>query len=86
VFTALIEAIFGRSIGKMLFGLTVLSLDGGRPSLWARIMRNILRCIEIFFFPMIVMVFLSPVYQRAGDIAMGTLVVEKNPKKEEEQE
>jgi uncharacterized RDD family membrane protein YckC len=74
--TALGEMFAGRSLGKWLMGLRVVNLTGERPNKLLLLLRNLLRVIDIglLFVPLIV-VLLSPLRQRTGDVAAGTLVV-----------
>ena len=76
LYTTLIEALAGRTLGKVLIGLRVVGLDGkpARPS--ALVIRNVLRVIDVglFFLP-VLMVPSLPLRQRLGDLAAGTLVV-----------
>ena len=60
----------------MTFGLRVVNLDGSRVRPRAAMLRNILRVVDLTLalFPL-VMIFLSPLRQRIGDVAAGTLVV-----------
>jgi uncharacterized RDD family membrane protein YckC len=76
VHTTASETFFGRTFGKWCCGLRVVGLDGQRPALGALFIRNLLRLIDLsmMFFPL-VMVLYSPLRQRAGDVAAGTLVV-----------
>src|SRR6185503_11369672 len=69
------EISTGRSIGKILSGLKVVSLDGRRAAPGAIVIRNVLRIIDVglLFMPLVV-IFYSPLRQRAGDAAAGTLV------------
>ena len=73
---ALAEALFARTLGKAIFGLRVANLDGSRVTARAAVVRNILRIVDLTLalFPL-VMVFFSPLRQRLGDVAAGTLVV-----------
>jgi uncharacterized RDD family membrane protein YckC len=80
--TTLVEAIAGRSLGKLLTGLYVVGLDGKPAPLGARVMRNLLRVIDIPVMPLALIVF-SPLRQRAGDLAAGTLVVRGKAEAEE---
>jgi len=73
--TTLTEAIFGRSIGKMVMGLKIVDFEGKPASVGARIARNFLRIIELAIWPMAGLMIVSPLRQRAGDIAAGTIVV-----------
>ncbi|MDQ3440182.1 MAG: RDD family protein [Planctomycetota bacterium] len=75
-YTALAEMLFARTVGKWIFGMRVANLDGTRPTGRAILIRNVMRLVDITLalFPLI-MVFLSPLRQRIGDVAAGTLVV-----------
>lgn len=73
--TTIVEAIFGRSVGKMLTHLKVFRIDGKRPSVISLLIRNVLRVVELVLpFTLILMVYL-PLRQRLGDLAAGTVVV-----------
>jgi uncharacterized RDD family membrane protein YckC len=74
--TALGEALAGRSLGKACCGLRVVGLDGRRAPAGAVVTRNLLRVIDLCmaFLPLMLILF-SPLRQRAGDVAAGTLVV-----------
>jgi uncharacterized RDD family membrane protein YckC len=74
--TTLIEVAAGRSLGKILTGLHVVGLDGRRASAGSLVMRNVLRIVDVFVFLMpLTLIFFSPLRQRAGDLAAGTIVV-----------
>jgi uncharacterized RDD family membrane protein YckC len=64
----------------LCFGLRVVGLDGGRARPGALLTRNLLRVIDlsVFFFPLVLVLY-SPLRQRAGDVAAGTLVVLNKP-------
>jgi uncharacterized RDD family membrane protein YckC len=72
--TTLVETFAGRSLGKLLTGLYVVGLDGKPAPVTARLMRNVLRVIDLPIMPLALILF-SPLRQRAGDLAAGTLVV-----------
>jgi uncharacterized RDD family membrane protein YckC len=77
--TMLMEMLFGASVGKMLFGLRVVQLNGQRPGAGALFVRNLMRAIDFgLIFVGAVMILMSPLRQRLGDLAAGTLVVRKN--------
>ncbi len=85
--TTLTEVFAGRSFGKMLFGLRVISIDS-RPATRGQLAtRNILRLIDVLltFFPLLLIPF-SPLRQRAGDAAAGTIVVTTQPRQAEIEE
>ena len=75
--TAIGEMFTGRSLGKWLMGLRVVNLAGERASWPSLLLRNLLRVIDVglLFVPLIVVV-ISPLRQRTGDVAAGTLVVQ----------
>lgn len=74
------ELIWNRSLGKKLFGLRVVLMDGQRAGIVPILMRNILRLAELPIAPVVfIMMLYSPLRQRAGDIAATTLVVSDQP-------
>jgi uncharacterized RDD family membrane protein YckC len=76
--TTVLELLLGRSLGKLLTGTRVAALDGARPAAAAVLIRNLLRIVDLFLvFPPVFVVF-SPLRQRVGDMAAGTVVVLKD--------
>ncbi|MDB5328019.1 MAG: hypothetical protein JWM57_3588 [Phycisphaerales bacterium] len=69
------EALFGTSLGKRLFGLTVVDMDGQRVSIERVLLRNVLRIFEVSLFLPVLMPLFTPNSQRIGDLAAKTLVV-----------
>lgn len=74
VLTTVVEVVAGRSLGKMVTGLRVVGLDGQPAPVGARVVRNLLRVIDFPIMPLALILF-SPLRQRAGDLAAGTLVL-----------
>jgi uncharacterized RDD family membrane protein YckC len=76
VITTMAELVAGRSLGKLATGLRVVGLDGKPATAGARLVRNVLRILDFvgLLLPLLLVVF-SPLRQRAGDFAAGTLVV-----------
>jgi uncharacterized RDD family membrane protein YckC len=74
--TTICELIFSRTLGKVITGTRVVQMSDGKPPLAASILvRNLLRIIDVFMiFPPIFVVF-SPLRQRVGDMAAGTIVI-----------
>ncbi|MCC6422069.1 MAG: RDD family protein [Phycisphaerales bacterium] len=68
------EMLFGRSVGKMIFGLRVEGIDGKPPTRGALAMRNLIRIVEVLTLFPLVLVFYSPLRQRLGDVVARTLV------------
>lgn len=76
LYTWICEALFGRTLGKLLFGMRVVALDGAAPSARAIFARNALRLVDVTMLAIpLVLVILSPLRQRVGDIAARTVVV-----------
>jgi uncharacterized RDD family membrane protein YckC len=68
----------GQSIGKKIFKLRVISLDGNPPSVSQYLLRWVLRSVDFTFFsfiPAILSVAITENGQRIGDLAAGTTVV-----------
>ena len=81
------EALFGATPGKALLRLHVVMLDGGRPTLGALLMRNVLRLVDAL--PVLYIVGLlvaqSTLHeQRIGDVVANTTVIPR-PKRIEDQ-
>jgi uncharacterized RDD family membrane protein YckC len=68
--TTIVELITGRSAGKWMFGLKVVTLEGTAPTKGQLLIRNLLRVID----PLI-MIMISPQRQRSADAVAGTMVV-----------
>ncbi|MBC8107788.1 MAG: RDD family protein [Anaerolineae bacterium] len=85
--TLISELLTGRTLGKWIFGLRVTKLDGTRPRPMAFLVRNFVRVLEFhLLLPLIVIVF-SPLHQRIGDMAAGTIVVADDlPAREEDKD
>jgi uncharacterized RDD family membrane protein YckC len=73
--TTLLELVLGRSIGKLLTGTRVAALDARPAPPAAVLIRNLLRIVDLMLvFPLGFVIF-SPLRQRVGDMAAGTIVV-----------
>lgn len=73
------ELMWGKTLGKALFRLRVVDMEGETPSPWRVVVRNLLKIPEmihwtVLIIPMALMLF-SGRQQRLGDMAGGTLVV-----------
>ena len=79
-YVTLAEATVGASLGKLLVGVRVRRADGGRITVAAAVIRNLVRLIDAlpYFIPYLVggvAVARSPQRQRLGDRAAGSVVV-----------
>jgi uncharacterized RDD family membrane protein YckC len=82
--TLVAELICGQSIGKMVFGLRVLDTEGKPPGAGAIIMRNLLRGFDVMLVAPLLIMLITPLHQRVGDLLAGTVVVSLNGEEEEE--
>ncbi|HTV48752.1 MAG TPA: RDD family protein [Phycisphaerae bacterium] len=69
------ECFFGRSVGKWMFSLRVVALDGSRAKVIQVLVRNLVRIPEILVYVLLVFVLVSAERQRLGDLLSRTLVV-----------
>jgi uncharacterized RDD family membrane protein YckC len=72
--TTLLETFTGRSAGKWVFGLKVVTLEGEAPKRSQLLIRNLLRVIDP-----LVMIIISPQGQRSADAVAATMVVPLEP-------
>lgn len=72
----LLEGILGYTLGKLIVGIRVYDLDGGKISLKQSFIRNIVRMIDGIFFNLVGVIFIhrSPKKQRFGDKIARTIV------------
>jgi uncharacterized RDD family membrane protein YckC len=74
----------GRSVGKMMMGLRVVSDDGGPERFRQALFRALASVVEIWMLlgsPAVICSMLSPKAKRIGDIFAGTVVIsERGPK------
>jgi uncharacterized RDD family membrane protein YckC len=73
------EHYYQATVGKWLFGLRVVTLDGERPELLAHVVRGMTRLPEamMLMIPYLVVVPFSQRHQRFGDTITETLVVRR---------
>jgi uncharacterized RDD family membrane protein YckC len=77
--TWLSEQFFSRTLGKLIFGLRVVTLDGTKPGFGPIFIRNLLRLVDVMIMVPLVLVLFSPLRQRVGDVAARTVVVIDGP-------
>ena len=74
-----LEGTKGATVGKMVMGIRVTTVDG-EPIGWGpAVIRNLLRIVDGFLFYLVgaVLVWITQKNQRLGDLAGGTVVVRK---------
>jgi uncharacterized RDD family membrane protein YckC len=72
----------GRTPGKRMAGVTVMSRDGSTPSVGALLTRNVFRLIDalpLFYGLGLIAVVATHEHRRIGDMAAGTLLVYEAP-------
>jgi uncharacterized RDD family membrane protein YckC len=75
-----LEAVMGGTLGKMLLGIRIVTLDGSRIGWGASIIRNLLRIIDGLPFAYIlgaILIWTSPHKQRLGDRVAHTVAVRR---------
>lgn len=81
---AMETATRGRSLGKMVMGLRVVSDDGGPERFRQAVFRSLSGFVEIWMFvggPAVIASLISPSGKRIGDMFAGTVVIsERGPK------
>lgn len=81
LYALIIESITGRTIGKVLLGVRVLTETGQRPAAWQVAVRNLFRLIELApqFWLLAILLVISRNHQRLGDIFAQTVAVRRAP-------
>ncbi len=74
-------AMGGRTLGKRVVGLRVVSAEGASPGTGALLMRNLVRLLEVVFG--VPLMAIDPLSRRLGDRLAGTLVVHERRRNEE---
>jgi uncharacterized RDD family membrane protein YckC len=72
----------GRTPGKRLAGVRVISRDGSTPGIGALLIRNVFRLIDslpVFYGVGLITVIATHEHRRVGDIAAGTVLAYENP-------
>jgi uncharacterized RDD family membrane protein YckC len=75
---AVLEGLFGASVGKALAGLRVTDLEGRRISWQAAVVRNLARLLDVLPFTYVlggVLTLATRRHQRLGDLLAGTVVL-----------
>jgi uncharacterized RDD family membrane protein YckC len=78
VYFIVLEGLAARTLGKLIMGLKVVKVDGGRADWGAIILRNVLRIIDglpVLYVVGLIAVAVTEKNQRLGDLAGGTLIV-----------
>lgn len=72
------EAIFGKTIGKKIMGLNVITYDYKKPTILQSSIRNIFRITDQLFYIGSIPILFDSKERRFGDIIAKTIVVENN--------
>lgn len=79
------EHKYGYTLGKKVFGLRVISLDGKRLKWSQLIIRDLMRWyVDLFLFlPGLISILVTDKKQRTGDLAAGTMVIHSKERENE---
>jgi uncharacterized RDD family membrane protein YckC len=80
------EMICGQSIGKIVFNLRVMGADGKPAKPLAILVRNLLRVLDVMLALPLLIVLVTPLQQRVGDMLAGTVVIALNEDDEDHPE
>jgi uncharacterized RDD family membrane protein YckC len=82
VYTFLLEGAFGATLGKAMTGVQVRMTHGGKCTMGASLVRNLLRIVDALagYLVGFVIAIFSKQRQRLGDRVAGTVVVEHAPR------
>lgn len=71
------EAISGKTLGKTILGLRVVTKNGNAISMWQAFKRRFFDCIDFFFFGVVgaIVIKNTPGHQRIGDLVANTIVI-----------
>jgi uncharacterized RDD family membrane protein YckC len=73
------EVRFGATVGKLLFGLRVVTVEGGPIRFRHAAIRAFLQLVDVWLIPIgvvgVLAMLLSPQSQRLGDLAAGTVIL-----------
>lgn len=69
------DAWGGGTVGKRMTGLRVVDVDGLSCRAWAALLRNVLRFVDAYFPPGLLLLVMTVNRQRIGDIVARTVVV-----------
>ncbi len=75
VYGAILEGIFGATLGKRITGLIVVDYRGNRGRFAVQLIRNLARILEFNYPPLCLLVLMTPTRQRLGDILAQTVVL-----------
>lgn len=75
LYGAVLEGLFGATLGKRINGLSVVDHRGKRPRFAAILIRNAARILEFNYPPLCLLVVMTPARQRVGDILAQTVVL-----------
>ncbi|MEM1445839.1 MAG: RDD family protein [Planctomycetota bacterium] len=73
--TAIGEAVFARSLGKAALGLWIVDQRGHEARGWRALVRCSLKTLDLVAYLLLILLVVSPLRQRLGDLVAGTAVV-----------
>lgn len=79
VHTTISEIYSGTTLGKRIMHIRVVNYELAPPNANQALIRNIIKMLELIFWPLLIGLMLAPVRQRLGDQAARTLVISTRP-------
>jgi uncharacterized RDD family membrane protein YckC len=76
-YSILMDGVWGTTPGKRIFGLQIRQLRdvNSKPDWKSAALRNVIKMIELYYAPLLLVLFFTKYRQRLGDIIAGTIVV-----------
>lgn len=78
IYAGIAEAIWGQTLGKKIFGIKVMMIDGTRCTPFAALIRNLLRIVDALlggYLLAIIFIAITHKKQRIGDLLAHTVVI-----------
>lgn len=77
--TTVSELWTAKTLGKLITGMHVATLDGRPPNMWQVLVRNAMKAFDLVALLLLIMPLALPNRQRLGDLVAGTVVVTTGP-------
>ena len=75
IHTTISEMFSGRTLGKLVLGMHVGTMQGQKPKAWQALVRGVMRIFDLLAIPLLLVAVLTPHRQRLGDLIARTVVI-----------
>ena len=75
IHTTISEMFSGRTLGKLVLGMHVGTMQGQKPKAWQALVRGVMRIFDLLAIPLLLVAVLTPHRQRLGDLMARTVVI-----------